>query len=404
MKKCFLILLLPLLICTCSEKRQEEAGRMNFASFSDIRIDKDDFWNPYFLIHKDITLPLAVRWTESHFESPMVSKAVEGIAYSLQFEKDTELAVKRSTWVTRLKNEAGQRQAAADTCEVSRAVSEVFNDADLLRISGDGKYADDLEQTLYNKVLPAISLKGDSFLSNVPTSSDGEWQRKAWDETPGSAMDLFRVIPYLGNIAYGTSEKALWVNLYMSADAKIEFAGEEVFVHQSTPYPWDGYVALRLELPKPVKAEVRLRIPSWCKGFTINVNGNAASARIEDGFAVLNRKWQDGDYIELVLDMPVEIVDATFLGTEDDSKRVIQRGPIVYCMEEEDNPAGFESLCLSKNMEFRMEKLPKTEWWGHELMRISAQVPGSQAITLIPYFAWGNRGSGKMRVFIPLSS
>ena len=141
MKKYFLILIFPLLLCACSEKRQEDAGRIEFVSFSDIRVDKDDFWNPYFLIHKDITLPLAVRWTESHFDSPMVPKAIEGIAYSLQFEKDTELAVKRSTWVTRLKNEAGQRQAAADTCEVSRAVSEVFNDADLLRISGVGEYA-----------------------------------------------------------------------------------------------------------------------------------------------------------------------------------------------------------------------------------------------------------------------
>lgn len=404
MKKNILIFILPLLLCSCGDELQENAGRMDFVSFSDIRIDKDDFWCPYFLIHKDITLPLAVRWTESHFDSPMVSMAVEGIAYSLQFEKDTELAVKRSTWVTRLKNEAGQRQAAADTCEVSRAVSKVFSDAEQLRISGVGEYADNLEQTLYNEVLPAISLKGDSFLSNVPTSSDGELQRKVWDETPGSAMDLFRVIPYLGNIAYGTSKDALWVNLYTGGKAKVKLAGEEMTVQQTTTYPWEGYVALRLDLPKPVKAEVRLRIPSWCEDFTINVNGNAASARIEDGFAALNRKWQDGDCIELILDMSVEIVNATLLGTGDDRKRAVQRGPIVYCMEEEDNPAGFESLCLSKNMEFRMEKLPKTEWWGHELMRISAQVPGSQAITLIPYFAWGNRGSGKMRVFIPLSS
>lgn len=401
MKKYLLLFVFPLLLCACSEKRQEDAGRMEFVSFSDIRVDKDDFWNPYFLIHKDITLPLAVSWTESHFDSPMVSKAIESIAYSLQFEKDTELAVKRSSWVTRLKNETGQRQAVTDTCEVSRAVSEVFNYADQLRTSGDGKFADNLEQTLYNEVLPAISLKGDSFLSNIPTSSDGEWQRKAWDETPGSAMDLFRIIPYLGNIVYGTSKEALWVNLYMSGNAKVKFVGEDIIVHQTTSYPWDGYVALRLELPKPLKAEIRLRIPSWCEDFTLSVNGRSdESVKVDAGYAVLNRKWQDGDNIELVLDMPVETVDTASFGKKEEGKRAVRRGPIVYCIEEMDNPVGFDTLFLSKNMEFGLEKLPKAAWWGHSLMRITAKTPDAGVLTFMPYFAWGNRGPGKMRVFI----
>lgn len=374
---------------------------MEFVSFSDIRVDKDDFWTPYFLIHKDITLPIAVSWTESHFDSPMVPKAIEGIAYSLQFEKDTELAVKRSSWVTRLKNEAGQRQAVADTCEVSSAVTKVFNDADLIRTSGDGKYADNLEQTLYNEVLPGISLKGDSFFSESPLSSNGNISRMTWDETPGSALDLFRAIPYLGNIAYGTSEKTLWVNLYIGGKAKVELAGDEITVHQTTTYPFDGYVAMTLKLPKPVKAEVRLRIPSWCEDFTISVNDRVESVRMEAGYAVLNRKWQDGDKIELVLDMPVEIVDNTSFGKKEEGKRAVQLGPIVYCIEEMDNPVGFDTLFLSKNMEFGLEKLPKAEWWGHSLMRITAKTPDAGVLTFIPYFAWGNRGPGKMEVFVP---
>ena len=376
---------------------------MIFVSMSSLEI-KDDFWTPYYLIHKDITLPLAVSWTESHFDSPMVYKAAEGIEYSLQFEEDTDLKVKRSTWMTRLNNETGQRRAAPDTCDVSRAVSKVFSDAEQLRVSGDGRYADELEQIIYNEVLPGISLKGDSFFSDIPESSDGEWRRKAWDETPGSAMDMLRVIPYIGNIAYATSKDALWVNFYIGGKTKVKVAGKDMTVHQTTMHPWDGYTALTLELPKPVKAEVRLRIPSWCKDFTLSVNGGAESARMEGGYAVLSRKWQDGDNIELVLDMPVEIADAAFLGKKEDGKRVLQRGPIVYCIEEKDNPAGLESLSLSKNMEFSMEMLPKTEWWGHELMRITAKTPDSESLTFIPYFAWGNRTPGKMRVYIPLSS
>ena len=404
MKKYFLIIVLPLFICACSVKRQENAGRMEFVKLSDLKIDKDDFWTPYFLIHKDITLPLAVSWTERHFDSPMVYKVAEGISYSLQFEKDPELAVKRGTWMTRLKKEAEQQRAMADTCEVSKAVSKVFGEAEQLRISGVGEHADNLEQTLYNEVLPAISLKGDSFLSYVPTSSDGERQRKAWDETPGAAMDLFRVIPYIGNIAYGTSKDAFWVNLYMGGRAKVKVAGEDMTVQQSTTFPWDGYVALRLELPKPVKAEVRLRIPSWCEDFTLSVNGKSdESFEVDAGYAVLRRKWQDGDNIELILDMPTRIVDTSFLRKIEKGKRTIQRGPIVYCMEEEDNPTGFDSLRLSTNMEFRMEKLPKAEWWGHSLMKITAKTPDAGVLTFIPFFAWGNRNPGKMEVFVPYS-
>ena len=215
-------------------------------------------------------------------------------------------------------------------------------------------------------------------------------------------MDLFRIIPYLGNIVYGTSKEALWVNLYMSGNAKVKFAGEDIIVHQTTTYPWDGYVALQLELPKPLKAEIRLRIPSWCEDFTLSVNGKSdESFEVDAGYAVLSRKWQDGDNIELVLDMPVKTVDATYFGKKEEGKRAVRLGPVVYCIEEKDNPFGFDTLYLSKNMEFGLERLPKAEWCGHSLMRITAKTPDAGVLTFIPYFAWGNRGPGKMEVFVP---
>ena len=400
MKRLFLISIFSLLLCSCGDR---DPYKMTFVSMSSLEI-KDDFWTPYYLIHKDITLPLAVSWTESHFDSPMVYKAAEGIEYSLQFEEDTDLKVKRSTWMTRLNNETGQRRAAPDTCDVSRAVSKVFTDAEELSLSGDGEYVDELEQIIYNEVLPGISLKGDSFFSDIPESSDGEWRRKAWDETPGSAMDLFRVIPFVGNIAYATTKDALWVNLYMGGEAKVNILGEIASIHQETDYPWDGYSALTLGLPKPVKAAIRLRIPSWCEDFTITVNGSPVNALIDSGYAVLNRKWQGGDKIELVLDMPVRIVETTIVGAGCNGMRAIQRGPVIYCMEEEDSPEGFDTLSLSENMDYSFEKLPKQKWFGHELMRISARSSGSQPLTLIPYFAWGNRAPGKMEVFIPFAS
>ncbi|MBR1926763.1 MAG: glycoside hydrolase family 127 protein [Bacteroidales bacterium] len=371
---------------------------MTLVSLSSIELE-DDFWTPYYLIHKDVTLPLAESWTERFFDPPMVAKAVEGMAYSLQFEKDPELAVRRGTWVTRLKNETGSRLAVADTCEVSRSVTKVFNYSDMLRISSEGKYVDNLEQTLYNEVLPGISLKGDSFFSESPSSSDGGLRRKTWDETPGAAMDLFRVVPYVGNTAYGTSKKALWVNLFIGGEAKVRLCGEDITVRQTTSYPWDGYVALRLGLPRSVKAEVRLRVPSWCEDFTITVNGGAVNVPVVAGYAVLDRKWQDGDTIEMVLDMPVETVRSLPGKEAVEGLRAVRRGPVYYCAEEVDNT----SFYLADDISFRIEKLPNKTWWGHELTKIIAESPDLPPLTMVPYFAWGNREPGWMRLLIPIA-
>jgi DUF1680 family protein len=98
--------------------------------------------------------------------------------------------------------------------------------------------------------------------------------------------------------------------------------------------------------------------------------------------------------------MPVEVVAADPRVKEDEGKRAVQRGPIVYCIEEVDNPEGFDNLALSEGMDFKVEKLPKKQWWGHEIMQISART-GEEEMTLIAYFAWDNREAGKMKVWIP---
>ena len=404
MKKNILIFILPLLLCSCGDELQENAGRMKFVSLSDIKVD-DDFWLPYFYIHKDVTLPICVSWAESHIDSSLVSKAVEGIGYSLQFEKDPELSVRRASLITSLKSQSGVHQPFSESCDVSASVSRLFSDARYLKMTGDGKYAEDLEQTMLNKVLPCVSLKGDRFFSYSPTSFEGGYQRQSIEDNPAAAMELFRALPSVGNYVYGTSKDALWVNLYMGGDAGIKVAGENIVVHQSTSYPWDGDVVLQLELKRPVKTDIRLRIPSWCKDYTLTVNDSVIEKAIMDaGYVILARKWCDGDRIELILDMPVEVVDSGLLGEIEAGKRILKRGPLVYCIEEADNPEAFDTLYLSDGLEYRLDKLPKKEWWGHELMRISAQLSESRSLTLIPYFAWGNRAPGKMEVFIPFAS
>ena len=285
-------------------------------------------------------------------------------------------------------------------CETCASVGMVFWNWRMNQFTGDAKYIDVMERSLYNGALAGISLKGDRFFYVNPLESLGGHHRQEWFGCACCPSQICRFIPSVGNYAYATSEKALWVNLYMGSDVTVNLAGKEMKVHQTTVYPWDGSVALELGLQKPVKGEIRLRIPGWCKDYTVAVNGSAVSAPVEKGYVVLRSKWKDKDKIELVMTMPVEVVAADPRVKEDEGKRAVQRGPIVYCIEEVDNPEGFDNLALSEGMDFKLEKLPKRQWWGHEIMQISART-GEGEMTLIPYFAWDNREAGKMKVWIP---
>lgn len=399
MNKSFPTLIAFLLLLGCGENLHEDTRRMDPVSMSDIKI-KDDFWTPYLLIHKDVTLPICVDWIENHFDSAMVVKASEGIAYSLQFENDPGLKAKRGIWSTRLKSGSYHSLPYSDSSEVCDGVSTFYDEARKLLLSGDALHADKMEFVLFNKLLAGISLKGDRYFNEFPSSSDGDMARQTWEETPSSAADLFRAVPSIGNYAYGTSKKTLWVNFYIGGEANINLAGEGITVNQTTSYPWDGYMSMRLGIRKPVKANIRIRIPSWCDDFTISINGIAMNVPVESGYAILHKDWNDGDIIEIILDMPVKTIESCVLGTGGEGGHAIRRGPLIYCMEEADNPDGYDLAVLSKDTRFTLEQLPKEKWWGHSLTQIKARVSDEQTLSLIPYFAWGNRGPGKMDVFI----
>ena len=286
-------------------------------------------------------------------------------------------------------------------CETCASVGMVLWNWRMLQFTGDGKYADVMERSLYNGALAGISLKGDRFFYVNPLESEGDHHRQAWYGCACCPSQICRFLPSVGNYVYGTSKGGLWVNLYMGSETTVKLQGKDIRVKQETTYPWDGDTKLTLGMDKPVKTEIRLRIPAWCKDYTLSVNGAAVTAPVENGYAVLAGKWADGDMIELVFAMPVEVVAADPRVKEDTGKRAIQRGPIVYCLEEVDNPEGFDSLRLTEDAQFDLTPLDKRQWWGHSLTEITAHA-GPETLTFIPYFAWDNRAAGKMKVWIPL--
>lgn len=282
-------------------------------------------------------------------------------------------------------------------CETCASVGMVLWNWRMNQFTGDGKYVDVLERAMYNGALAGISLAGDRFFYVNPLESLGNHHRQAWYGCACCPSQICRFLPSIGNYVYGVSDKAVWVHLYMGNKADVQVGKKSLMLTQETQYPWEGTVDLKLGLEGRLRAEVRLRIPDWCKAYALAVNGETVTAPVEKGYAVLDRTWKDGDTVRLQLEMPVEMVAADPRVKEDEGLRAIQRGPLVYCLEEVDNPEDFDSLELTKDATFLMETVPD-KLGG--IVEIGAKTP-EKVLTFIPYYAWDNREAGKMKVWVP---
>lgn len=275
-------------------------------------------------------------------------------------------------------------------CETCASIGMVLWNHRMAEASGDGKYTDIMERSLYNGVLSGISLNGDRFFYVNPLASHGDHHRQEWYGCACCPSNVCRFIPSIGNYIYGTSDDALWVNLYIGNSAKFKMGKQNVEVEMNTQYPWEGHTQLTLK--KKLKGNLRLHIPAWSKTFEVCINGEKAEYKQELGYAIVSHKWKAGDQITIDIDMPVEYVYADPRVKEDVGKCAIQRGPIVYCAEEIDNPGIFESMQISST----------TDKWQ---VKKDNMLNGIYRITngnynLIPYYSWDNREPSQMKVWI----
>lgn len=284
-------------------------------------------------------------------------------------------------------------------CETCASVGMVLWNWRMNQFTGDGKYVDVMERSMYNGALAGISLDGDRFFYVNPLESLGNHHRQAWYGCACCPSQICRFLPSIGNYIYGVSDDAIWVNLYIGDKADVRFGGKNLTLTQETRYPWEGAVKLTVGTRSAVKADMRLRIPGWCKSYVIKVNGAEVNPEVESGYAVLPGRWKDGDVIELDMDMPVELVAADPRTKEDEGMRAVQRGPLVYCIEEVDNKDGFDELAISEDAEF-------TTAFQKDLLKgvvtIDAKACG-KTLKYIPYYSWDNREAGKMKVWVPLA-
>jgi DUF1680 family protein len=236
---------------------------------------------------------------------------------------------------------------------------------------------------------------------------------------------MLRLLPSLPGYIYAQKGQDLFVNLFVSSDAQLQVDGQPLEIVQKNNYPWNGLLSFTLLPVSPLTLTVKLRIPGWIRDQAIPsdlysfekdgasahhkveilINGKAIPYRIENGYAVLNRTWQKDDRITMNLPMPVEKVIADLRLTDDSGKVAIQRGPLMYCAEWKDNGGKVSDLSLSANSPLLPMKRPDllegvTVLSGQAVRRTNLQaIP----VTLIPYYAWANRGKGEMTVWLPVA-
>ena len=281
-------------------------------------------------------------------------------------------------------------------CETCASVGMVLWNQRMNQLTGDSKYIDVLERSLYNGALAGISLGGDRFFYVNPLESKGDHHRQEWYGCACCPSQLSRFLPSIGNYIYASSDDALWVNLYIGNTGQIRIGETDILLTQETDYPWDGSVKLTISTSQPLEKEIRLRIPNWCKTYDLSINGKRINVSEEKGYAVI-KDWKSQDVIALDMDMPVEIVAADPHVKENFGKRAIQRGPLVYCMEEIDNPVYFDQIQLSPSTTFQTA-FASDILNGIKTIKTNGR---AQTATFIPYYAWDNRKAGKMRVWIP---
>jgi len=278
-------------------------------------------------------------------------------------------------------------------CETCASVGMVLWNNRMNLLSGDAKYADVLERSMYNGALAGISLSGDKFFYVNPLETDGTHHRKVWYRTACCPSQISRFLPSIGNYLYAKSDKNIWVNLYIGSTARINYQQDTIEIKQVTDYPWDGKVRFEIKARKPFQAGLKFRIPEWCKQYNLSCNGESQLTKSELGYITLERSWKDGDMVELDMGMEVEVVEADPRIKANIGKRAIQRGPLVYCLEQVDNPAIEKSL-ITSDMSFCTTC--DTDLGVVGIVGTTAD----ETLKFIPYYAWDNRKPGRMKVWV----
>ena len=316
--------------------------------------------------------------------------------------------------------------------ETCAAIGNVYWNWRMFLLTGDGKYYDVIERTLYNGVLSGISLSGDHFFYPNPLESTGGYSRSEWFGCACCPSNLCRFMASIPGYVYAHRGDSIFASLYMQGQASIETTSGSVVLSQETNYPWEGDVVVRVDSVPAAAGEITLllRIPGWAMGEplpgdlysyvssdtvapSLSLNGESLDCTPVDGYVPITRQWAAGDEIHLTLPMAIHRVVASDNVSEDIGKVALERGPIVYCLEWVDNDgyvfsaiiddeADVEAVVDSTSFSDTGNTFVCLDVHGQNLVYdADAQLTQTDYdFHAIPYFAWANRGDGNMAVWL----
>ncbi len=319
-------------------------------------------------------------------------------------------------------------------CETCASIAFVLWNQRMFQWTGDSKYIDVLERTLYNALNAGLSLTGDRFFYSNPLESRKNVERSSWFDCACCPSNVARFFPSLPGYIYAKNGNDVLVNLFISSSTTVKNVNSRlqfvpVEISQESNYPWDGKVKVNVTPAKPNTFRLKLRIPGWSRGdavpfdlysfhkhddsrVSLRLNGKVQPLKIESGYAVIERKWRKGDVVELTLPMPVHFVEANKLVKANTDRLALQRGPLVYCLEGRDQPDDrIHSVLVSDKMEIStqyerklLDGVQTLNLEGELVKKKDTPIVGEvQKINLkaIPYYAWANRGKDNMLVWLP---
>jgi hypothetical protein len=301
----------------------------------------------------------------------------------------------------------------------------------MLTATGDAKYADVIERALYNGINSGMSLDGTLYCYRNPLAFDpsgGDQIRNPWYDTTCCPPNLERTFASLPGYFFSTSKDGLYLHLYDNSQLDWHLEdGTGLKVAQKTNFPWDGAADITVTPAKPTDFTFYLRIPGWSNGTQVSVNGKSVSGVTPGQYLALARRWSPGDEIHVKLNMAPQVIEANRRVVDDYGRLAVQRGPLVYCLEQLDQPEGVSLFDVSLDMrhesaspfqeEFRSDLLGGIVMLKHMgaayeksssgeglYYPYTTNAPKARQVELrfIPYYAWANRAGTPMQVWTPV--
>ena len=300
----------------------------------------------------------------------------------------------------------------------------------MLAATCEARYADVIERALYNGINSGMSLDGTLYCYRNPLAFDpsgGDKIRNPWYDTTCCPPNLERTFASLPGYFYSTSRDGLYLHLYDNSQLDWHLEdGTGLKVVQNTKYPWGGMAEINVAPTKPTEFTFYLRIPGWSDGTQVEINGKPVPGATAGQYLALRRRWSSGDVINVKFNMTPQIVEANARVVDDYARVAVQRGPLVYCLEQLDQPGGVPLYDISLDLRpkdasrFQEEFEPNLLGGITVLKHVGAATPQSASgsklyyrytsdsaptrpveLQFIPYYAWANRAPTPMQVWTP---